>query len=439
MRKCFHWARRSTGETCDIPDQDISDMTALHRAAEKGDSHLVARLRREDPTRVNARAMYGRRAIHCAAENGHKETVEILVEGADVNIKDLFGRTALHWAAENGHELVVKLLLEKEADVNVRDRVYHTALSRAAWRGWDGIVKLLLEHGAALHLPDQGGNTPLYLAADNGHDTTTILLLTRVIEADKAASIYESEVERVIENTQLETLKSCHGRICRWAARGRYKRVIPLLLEKGMRVDDRFEDIEGRTILQAVAGEGDLDAVCRLLQAGADPRAAAAPDGGRTALLAAAEGGHLDVVKRLREVGGPNVQEDLFAAAGEGRLDMVNYLLEAGADPNADPAPTRGLTALWAAAEGGHLAVVNRLLEVGADPDVSYELGTPIEIAAEKGHEDVVRRLEDVGADLMVDQPEWAIPRGGRLDVMNRLLDSGLTIKKGYFSVVKSR
>ncbi|RWA06958.1 hypothetical protein EKO27_g8147 [Xylaria grammica] len=419
MRKYFYWARRSTGETCDIPDRDISDMTALHRAAEKGDSHLVARLRRGDPTHVNARAMYGRRAIHCAAENGHKETMEILVEGADVNIKDLFGRTALHWAAENGHEPVVKLLLEKEADVNVRDRVYHTALSRAAWRGWDGIVELLLEHGAALHLPDQGGNTPLYLAADNGHDTTTVLLLTRVIEADKAASIYESEVERVIENTQLETLKSCHGRICRWAARGRYKRVIPLLLEKGMRVDDRFEDIEGRTIPQAVAGEGDLDAVCRLLQAGADPRAAAP----RTAA-----GRHW----------GPNVQEDLFAAAGEGRLDMVNYLLEAGADPNADPAPTRGLTALWAAAERGHLAVVNRLLEVGADPDVSYELGTPIEIAAEKGHEDVVKRLEDAGADLKVDQPEWAIPRGGRLDVMNRLLDSGLTIQKGYFSVMKS-
>jgi ankyrin repeat protein len=46
-----------------------------------------------------------------AAERGHKEVVELLLEsGADVNAKSNIGWTALMLAAFNGHKEIVEIL-----------------------------------------------------------------------------------------------------------------------------------------------------------------------------------------------------------------------------------------------------------------------------------------------------------------------------------------
>jgi Ankyrin repeats (many copies) len=49
--------------------------------------------------------------------------------------RTLFGRTALHWAAQEGHRAVVELLLEKGADVEARDNDGRTALHFAESKG----------------------------------------------------------------------------------------------------------------------------------------------------------------------------------------------------------------------------------------------------------------------------------------------------------------
>jgi ankyrin repeat protein len=57
--------------------------------------------------------LYGRTALHIAAENGSLEFVKILLKfGANIDSQDGYGRTALHIACKAGHEQIVVALLE---------------------------------------------------------------------------------------------------------------------------------------------------------------------------------------------------------------------------------------------------------------------------------------------------------------------------------------
>jgi ankyrin repeat protein len=50
-------------------------------------------------------------ALHRAAQRGHETIVQLLLaNGADVTAKDLSGRTALSVAAEEGHKTILQLL-----------------------------------------------------------------------------------------------------------------------------------------------------------------------------------------------------------------------------------------------------------------------------------------------------------------------------------------
>ena len=84
-----------------------------------------------------------------AAENGHKDIVQLLVTAkADLSKTDLGrGGTALHWAASNGHKQVVSWLLEKDrTNATVRALDGGTALQWAAFKGHRGCCKVLMQH-----------------------------------------------------------------------------------------------------------------------------------------------------------------------------------------------------------------------------------------------------------------------------------------------------
>ena len=107
--------------------------------------------------------------LHKAAERGHKEVVQLLIEsGADQNVVDKRGRTSLHWAVSKGHKEVVQLLIENGADLNVADEEGTTPLHCAARSCNKEMVKLLIERGTDLNVADEGGRTPLHWAAERG-------------------------------------------------------------------------------------------------------------------------------------------------------------------------------------------------------------------------------------------------------------------------------
>ena len=85
-------------------------------------------------------------------------------------------------------------------------------------------------------------------------------------------------------------------------------------------------------------------------------------------------------------------------AAGNGRVDAIRLLIEAGANPNATN--RTGETPLMWTTHHGHVVAAKMLLEAGADPNATDLKGeTALMQAAFDGHEELAELLMEAGAD----------------------------------------
>lgn len=90
-------------------------------AAQNGDVEKLREAIGSPGFNINGDVGMGRQLIHCAADYGQTEVLQILLaNGADVNAKDKHGITPLLNAIFEGHARAVKLLLEKGADKTVK-------------------------------------------------------------------------------------------------------------------------------------------------------------------------------------------------------------------------------------------------------------------------------------------------------------------------------
>jgi hypothetical protein len=143
-----------------------------------------------DSDRIIAKLPYGKNVkprkeqtpLSWAAESGHTEIVQLLVEkGADIDSKDGSGRTALLWAAEKGHKEIVQILVEKGADIDSKNGSGQPVLLWAAGIGHKEIVQLLVEKGVDIDSRDGFGWTALSLAVNNGYKEIVQLLVEKAV------------------------------------------------------------------------------------------------------------------------------------------------------------------------------------------------------------------------------------------------------------------
>ncbi|AZL15016.1 ankyrin repeat domain-containing protein [Rickettsiales endosymbiont of Stachyamoeba lipophora] len=173
--------------------------TALHYAAQNGDTKTVRVLVQELGADVNAKDKDGNTALHYAAMLGQTETARILVQelGADVNGTNNYGNTALYYAAQNGDTKTVCVLVQElGANINATDKDGKIALHYAALYGNTKTVRVLAQLGADVNATDKHGKTALYYAAQRGHPETVRVLVqelgTNVNAKDK------SELEEIL-------------------------------------------------------------------------------------------------------------------------------------------------------------------------------------------------------------------------------------------------
>ncbi|WP_051396236.1 ankyrin repeat domain-containing protein [Ignatzschineria larvae DSM 13226] len=109
--------------------------------------------------------------------------VEMMLNaGADLKRLTRFGGVGITPAAEKGHLEMVQLLLEKSAiNVNHTNFVGWTPLLEAIILNDGGatqqaIIRLLLAHGADPNMTDKYGKTPLFLAKERGFDEIAQIL-----------------------------------------------------------------------------------------------------------------------------------------------------------------------------------------------------------------------------------------------------------------------
>ncbi|BEL05704.1 hypothetical protein Q0Z83_038950 [Actinoplanes sichuanensis] len=253
-----------------------------------------------------------------------------------------------------------------------------TRLEQACARGDTGTVLATLDTGLPTDTPLSNG-TPLLHALVEGHPDTALALLER------GASV---ETRRKYTGATALTLAGDLGDIP----------LIDALLARGVPPDET--DGNGLTALHNAAGCGHLDAVRRLLRAGADPRASA-----RSPLGAAARCGHVEVAALLLAAGCELEavtwgRTSLTDAAMLNQAPMLDFLIAAGANVNA--ADDNGLTPLMHAAHHGYPRIVERLLRAGADPQTVVATGAH----AGKTARDLVRqRRRDTVLALLTGPP----------------------------------
>lgn len=147
--------------------------------------------------------------------------------------------------------------------------------------------------------------------------------------------------------------------------------------------------------LMLACSKGHADAVCKLIDAGADVN----DDG---ILVVAAWVGSLSMVAKMTAAGArvDDLREGvsaLFKAVGYNHPEIVSHLIKAGADVNAK---IGGYTPLFSAAQSGYTKVVANLLEAGAYVDTPCHGFSPLSVAAASNQAEVVALLHAAGADM---------------------------------------
>jgi serine/threonine-protein phosphatase 6 regulatory ankyrin repeat subunit B len=332
-----------------VEERSIGFASPLQAAAGAGRLAAVSLLlaRGADP-REKPDTIYS--PLAAAAMHGHLEIVQRLAEA----IGDLSGETkAAPHAATHGRLDTLEFLLDRGAPLGAH--AGHV-LRAAAWGGRFACVKRLLAEGIdPRHHPDYDRDLfgepvdepylPRQAALDNGH--TLVAELLDGLDVDEALA-RQQEAQRRDSPSALARLAKALG------GSGKSRTEEPPALEGAERAEVVLK------VLALVRGDpgGSLAGI----------RA-----GGRPALVAAAEGGHAAIVDALLEAGAdPKAAADdgdtaLIAAARWGHQDLVTRLLAQGADLEARNAER--MTALMAAAARGDLACVRILLEAGADPE----------------------------------------------------------------------
>lgn len=159
------------GSRVDLQVQPYVPATTLDGAAYEGDVARVKQLLATNPD-VNARlGPVHRTALIAAAVNGNTEIVKLLLAaGASPAISADKGVTALQVAAEEGHFDTVQLLIQAHADVNAKmDGDGNTPLMGAATGGHLDVVRLLIAAGANVNAALTSGSTALLMASYKGN------------------------------------------------------------------------------------------------------------------------------------------------------------------------------------------------------------------------------------------------------------------------------
>jgi ankyrin repeat protein len=124
----------------------------------------------------------GLKPLHWAAEGGHVEAMNTLVElGADVHTVNTCWDTALHLAC-NTNTGTVTVLLEADAELNRRNTVGETPLFQAIFKGRVPVVTALVQAGACPYVSDSVWWTRLFVGAVTGDEAVVTELVAAAEE-----------------------------------------------------------------------------------------------------------------------------------------------------------------------------------------------------------------------------------------------------------------
>ncbi|KAM0513758.1 hypothetical protein ACHAPE_007584 [Trichoderma viride] len=405
----------------DVNVPDYAGFSPLMMAARQGHLEC-ARCLLDSGADVNWRDQYNESALYEATANGHFEIAQLLLDhGAvaegtgydgrtilhlcsscpsitrqvlkqrvDVDARDDFGSTPLHKASENGHADSVKLLIEHNAALEPLNNDGYTPLALAVQAGKLTTIQNLLEGGADVNFSlNENGCSALHYA----ESAETIGLLLQ----------YRANVDSTNKNGQTPL-------ICRAGNKQPDMSSIKRLVLAGANID-QGDDHGCTPLFHAVLGNQDESIIDYLLSKGADPNSGT--ENGPSPLHQACYLGDESLFRRLYAnsltanlhteglLGSFMIAACCISTEDQKSQAMVRLLVD---KLNADVNDVGGWmlgTVLNAACLRNRPTVFNMLFnEYHANPHLCDTFGRlPIHLAATRGI-DTFRQLLDHGCDF---------------------------------------
>ncbi|XP_058667592.1 ankyrin repeat and death domain-containing protein 1A isoform X2 [Ammospiza caudacuta] len=341
----------------DIKAKNNAERSALHWAAGAGSVDAVrllldhgAPVDDEDsvqrPLSLACAAHFGMNALLLSAWFGHLRVLQILVNaGAKINRVNRNGRNLLHCAAQRGHIQVMEFIMEDLEDmcVDETDKMDRTAFHLAAEHGQLEVVEFLIRLGCSHSAKDKEENTALHLAAKNGHLSVLEKIINVGVDLDEKNS---------------EGLTALH-----LAAEGGHSHCVKLLVEVGADVNAQTQKKMNCLHYAALHGYEEIARV--LMDAGIHTDALNHQN---------ASAMHIAVLQNFPamvklfisaecdlDIPDNRQQTSLHIAAEHGRQDIAEMILIAGV--NLKLTDKQGKTSLDVAARGNHTILVDMIIK----------------------------------------------------------------------------
>jgi ankyrin repeat protein len=392
--------RKAVQQGADVNVAQGDGMTALHWAADHGDSAMTELLVKAHAN-VNATTRdAGYTPLQLASRKGSAGVVRSLLKaGADAKAVSASGATVLHLAAQGGSGDVVAALIEKGADANAREPEYgQTPLVFAAEAGRAAAVQALLKHGADVNMHTVALNLTEQTARDQAAARKRQQILLSFLPEKVRDSIHTVYVK---DSTAAALQAAQNPGGFRGGGGGGGGGGARMNLPYNMFTSAQFQaaiDSGRAAMANAATAKGPVTEEVDTLNGGvAGFLGSVGGIGGLTALHHAVRQGNLAAVVALLD-GGADINDQsqvdhttpLVMATINGQFDVAMKLIERGANPNI--VTTHGMTALygtintqWAPRsrypqpqalqyqKTTYLEVMEALLKAGASPNARLQ------------------------------------------------------------------
>jgi len=412
----------ATGADVNVAQGD--GMTALHWAANRGDSSLTVVLLRAKARLSATTRVGGFTALHVASQSGATGVVRALLAAkADARAVTADGASPLHLAAVAGVPGTIAALIAAGGDVNAKEPSWgQTPLMTAAARGRADAVRALLKAGADPAITAKTMDIMASAAQDRQAKAKRDAVLAQLREAQGQTKNLNwlpspQQVQAAVKASREVEVQAATTAALAGAAAAAAAEETRLAAQGGRGLDDdnpAYNDLlgvqGGHTALLLAVREGQVSAVDALLDGGANIDQVSGGDH-TSPMLMASINGHYDIVLLLLERGAnPNLASDagaapLFAVLNKEwapttrtpqpafqlqqkstYLEVVDALLKAKANPNARLSRSlwyttynrdnlgvdfNGATPFFRAAYATDIPAMKLLLAAGADPMIA--------------------------------------------------------------------
>ncbi len=196
------------------PSGGITDITALHMAAQMGHNDIVTLLLAKGADKDALESSMQATPMILAAAAGQTIAVKHLIfSGADKTKRDSSGMAAIHYAASNGHVDVVKTLIEAGVDPNTigEENYLASPLHYATLKGHSSVVQCLVQSGANIDVKDIGGNSPLMIAQEEKNNDIISALSGKFKESKISESLQHYKPNHISTELTREAVKELHS------------------------------------------------------------------------------------------------------------------------------------------------------------------------------------------------------------------------------------